>query len=1682
MSVTANDSELFIGSITAGASVTLSSAGTISQGEGGGISAATLTASAVNGLYLYGSNTVAAVASLTNTSSGDIEFSNNQSVTIGPVIQGGSGEIYLNTSTGDLTLTSPIVGSGLVNVSAGNNVGDNLTVDGITTPDSVNLSAGGALTETAGATITVGGDYNATAATMNAAAEQPVFTTGNSNLNLTFTQTGGVADLTGTPLSAPQSVSVTANNESLTVDSITAGSDVTLSTGGALSAGTATPVIVTLGGNYSATGTTIDPVLFQPIFTAGSFGSLSLTFNGSDETADLTGHPLNAPASVNVTANNEDLTVDSITAGQDITLISGGVLAAASNATIHLPDTYSATTVSVPDLSNPANNAVIVQPTFTSSNGNLNLTFTQSGGDHRSLQHALSAPNQISVSLDAGDSNENLKLGSVTATGGDVLLNTGSYVTVGGALTVASISAGGGVTLSTDYYYNGGGALTVVGSIAAGGDVNLSTGYDSSAGGPIATGPISAGGSVNASTGSSSTAAFTFGPINAGGEVNLSSGSSTGAALTVDSITAGSDVTLFTVGALAAGTTTPVTVTLGGNYNATGATIDPALYQPNLAVPFGSLSLTFNDSSGLIDLTGHPLQAPGGSISITANNDSLIVDSLTAGGDITLYAAGSLQQADVDFFAITLGGDYTVTANSIDLSLVQPNFTEGSGGSINLTFTGSDGTADLTGFQLTAPGSVSVAAPNENLTVDSITALNGDITLLAGGALAPADTEFPVVMTTSHSYSATGSTIDPALFQPTFTGTSGDLNLTFTGSDGTADLTGFQLTAPGSVSVFAPNENLTVDSITALNGDITLLAGGALTAAESEFPVVMSTGGSYSATGATIDPTLFQPVFTGEFAGSSLLSLTFTGGEGEDMTGFSLTAPGSVSISAPNENLTVDSIMAGGDVTLSSGFSLANASETAISVGGDFSATAQTISPGLLQPIFTSSTGSLNLTFTQDGSLTDISATPLFAPGGVSITLTGGSESLTVGDITAGAGVSISGPYYNSGAVTAGTIMAGGDVDLSTGSSSGGALTVGAINTTGSVFLSTGYSSGGALTAGPITAGEAVSLTAGQGSGGVLTVDAINAGSDVTLIAGGALQTTSSVTPAVTLGGDYSATGTTIDPRLYQPMFTEGSAGSLSLTFNQTGGAIDLTGFPLAAPGSISLNSSEDLTVDSLTTTGYVYLVASGALTEDTGSVITAQSLSAQASNGITLNGPNAVQSVNSLYNSNTGGISFTNTGDIVIDSSVDASGQTVNLVSITGAIYSDTQYGNITADTFTASAVTGITLVANYYNYYSNNINNLGPVTNSTSGGITITNTYDMTLVGDISAPGQTVSLTSLNGGLGQTGGVITANLLTASAAYGIAFNDANAVTTLGALSNSYSGGISFTNGGDLVLGDNLSAEGQSVNVASDTGAVLQQSQSVISADTVTGSAATGWTLNSVNEVTHLGDVSNTGSGGISFTNDGDLDIAGQVSAPGQGVNIVTLNGALTESTGVITAGMLNLSAVTGIDLSGANAADQLGTVANTMSGDIAFNNSGNLALTGDIDAAGQMLSVRSNTGSLSQTGGVIVADTLSLRRRRPQPDRRQSGRELGRSGQRRGRRHRLRQRRRRQPGQRPERVRPGRQPDGALRGSRSSDGRDPHSRHAERRGGDGRHLGRRQRDHASGRGQHRLGRRRPE
>ena len=211
------------------------------------------------------------------------------------------------------------------------------------------------------------------------------------------------------------------------------------------------------------------------------------------------------------------------------------------------------------------------------------------------------------------------------------------------------------------------------------------------------------------------------------------------------------------------------------------------------------------------------------------------------------------------------------------------------------------------------------------------------------------------------------------------------------------------------------------------------------------------------------------------------------------------------------------------------------------------------------------------------------------------------------------------------------------------------------------------------------------------------------------------------------------------------------------------------------------------------------------------------------------------------------------------------------------------------------------------------------------------------------------------------QTDGAITAATFKGESSGGSAFDDGgNDIRALDQFTNTGSGGFALTdgetlhvvgavnagtgdialattNGGNIVLRSGLTAGG-TVTLTS-AGEISENTLSgAITAATLTGSANGATRLQGANLITDLGDFSDTG--GNFFLTDGQtLTVTGSVNAGTKGLTLQTTSGDLVidgslqglavtlgsslgqvYGTGAITAGVLNVSADTGIDLDGAN------------------------------------------------------------------------------------------------------------------------------------------------------------------
>ncbi|HEX4180281.1 MAG TPA: filamentous hemagglutinin N-terminal domain-containing protein, partial [Caulobacteraceae bacterium] len=494
--------------------------------------------------------------------------------------------------------------------------------------------------------------------------------------------------------------------------------------------------------------------------------------------------------------------------------------------------------------------------------------------------------------------------------------------------------------------------------------------------------------------------------------------------------------------------------------------------------------------------------------------------------------------------------------------------------------------------------------------------------------------------------------------------------------------------------------------------------------------------------------------------------------------GISNGAPGTPAIGAAANDISLGAAMADqaitvvgtGAVTLTDNITATNQAVSITANGGDLTQATGAITGA---DVTLSSSGQIDLTnpagVAQDYSVTAMS----FADSTLSPSFTPGRDFTVdaLGALTLGA--SLTAPR-NLSVTAAGALDTSGATQTATTGAltlqGGAGLTVGATTATGGATSFTTTSGDITLTGAVDAAGQTATLTSAGAiaqSGGIITASALtgSAGTSVTLNDANAVGA---------LSGFFATTG-----------FSYTSAAGFSAGQIQGGASASLT----ASTGDLTLSDDVSGDVTTLTAT-------TGAINQTAG-FVGATTLNLSAATGIALNDTNAVDNLGMVSNTTAGGIGFINNSDLILTGAVTASGQAVNLESMTGAL--GQTGGVITAGTLSASGATGVTLNG------ANVVSNLGAV-GSAAGGISFTDANGFSITGAVTASGQTVNLAATTGAIDQTAGVITAGTLTASAVTGISLTDANQVTTLGTLTNPTSGGIAFKNVGAITLAQNFS------------------------------------------------------------------------------------------------------------------------------------------------------------------------------------------------------------------------------------------------------------------------------------
>ncbi len=1158
------------------------------------------------------------------------------------------------------------------------------------------------------------------------------------------------------------------------------------------------------------------------------------------------------------------------------------------------------------------------------------LNASAAGGDialgtltnHLATLGTLTADGAISY---RGGTNFSLN-GAVIGASLSLRSDTGAITQTGGSLNVAQLSAQAETGINLNRVGNGVAAVTGLSSTS--GDIIL-----------ISNGNLSLAGNVTASAGDVSLQTLSGGITQNSGIITAGRFSAAAGA----GLTFGGQNQITQLGALTAGGTGDITfrnagaLVLTGNVTATGD--DVSLYSTTggitqdagVAITANTLTaaaagaITLANSVNSVDAI-NGLSTTSGDISFRTSTGLSLSGAITAtGGDVSLRADGGhlLQSAGA------------ITADKLSLS---------ASGTINLgqnfvsklgrISAGADFVTDSAGM------SSGVLELTDDITAGGMVVLHnpGGINQTGGGIQAAN----LVINTWSGNLTASGPNQSAGLTElignnVTYNAT-GNLVLRVTAAGSASITTGGSLSFSG-FSASSVGGALSLDAATGISQVQALSAGSFGT-------IINRTSG-----GVVLNNVNSAINLAGNLtAAGQTVSLRSNTGQIEQTGGvitanvLNLTAAGRIWVNNANAVTTRGRVIAGGHVLFR------NDGNTV--VGDDITANGFDVT-------LRSNTGSITQTAGSDISSSYLQA---IAANGITLTnlgntvgeiswLDGGSGSIAFGQTN---GFEIDGPIFGAGKVVT-LSSANGDIIQN-----GGTINAGTLN----------LSAGGAI---------------GLGGNNFTT----NLG---TVSAGGAFVFHNQTD--LTLTGDVTVVG--------QVQLSTANGGAI----NQTGGGIIADRLLVSAEGDITLNSiTNDVSwIYGLASTGGNILyrdansfeiqgnittaadkgaalraVGVGATITQAAGIINVGYFGATSNGSITLDGANRIRRLVAT-SSAAGDVSIRTTTDLAIGQPVIA-GQTLSLTS-GGRIYEDSA-GYVVANTLNLSAVTGISL-PHAGPIFVNSVQNLGTITNSTSGGIVIANYSgsNTSLTGNISAAGQSVSITDVAGGINQAGGIITADTLSLSATGAINFGAQNAVINLGAVASG--GNFTFTNASWLELDGEINAAGQSVALNVTNGGIIQNSGSTITANRLSSTTTQGAILGELNNVAQLG-VINAGTHNFSFRTVGDLLIDGDITST-LNVLLTSATGSITQTAGSdITAGALNVWAQTGINLTNAgNNATRILGLMNLGSGGIAYSQTNGFLIDGTIRALNQTVSLTSTAGGISETGSIffpqIEAGTLNL------------------------------------------------------------------------------------------------------
>ncbi len=1504
----------------------------------------------------------------------------------GGISEGGSGEIHASgassftAGTADITLDNSANDfQGPLSLAGGTT---KVTTAGALELDAVNVgslqaTAGGAITQTASSSLTVGG-----ASTFDAGTNAITLANAGNDFTGAVSLTGGNTQI--------------ADGNALTLGTLATG-DLIVTSHGALNLGegavdalsaTSNGGSITQAGGLTVTG--------AAALNAG-LGAIALTDTGNDFQDSVSA----IGAGIAIYDTN-DLSIASLTdnANGDVSLIAGGQLSGVGAIYAGAGDITLAANGGALSVSGLAGHDISVI-----GRDGVTLTGVVDAGGTLQLGSTNAAIVQIGAAITAvGDTTVDAGGGAITLanagndfTGAVSLTGGNTQIADGNALTLGTLATGNLIVTSHGALNLGAGAVGALSATSNGGAITQT-------GGLTATGTSSIDAGANAITldkANDFTGVVSL--TNSGAnDVTLDNGANL---LSLGNVNVGSGA--LTVDA------TGITQVVG-----TGIVQSPGAGAASFNAHAGVLNLhsTLNNLTGIVNLanTGNFL------VYLDNGGNALTLGALHVGSGpltITDYGIGALlltQDVTTDGGAVNFGGAVTIDGSPT----VTVDTTGGGAPGANISFGGDVNGASANADSLTLNagngavnfgGAVGNTAVLQNLTTTSRTFSVAN-TLGIGQDLSITSTAGPISQGAAWTVGG-ASMLDAGSNAITLTdaGNSFGGPITVTGS--AVELAGTGTLDMGSVSA----ASLILDGASTLHDDITTSGtqtyNGAVTLDGSGSSVALSGNGiTFASTvdnlsGATPqDLTVNSGTGAAKFAGA-------IGGINGPLGALSVTGTGQAQFLGDVAAASLDAtapVLLGADITTSGNqkYNGAVALGTNVAVTSNngnvtFAGTLDNAVSGTPESLvvtaangavtFGNAVGSLNGPLGNLGSSSKtFSDSGAFGIGGnLTVTTTGGDITQgaawkVTGNSVFGAGnnaVALGNPNNDfTGSVTltgAGVAVTdvndltiGGLTDNNNGNVSliaGGQLFgVGPINAgTGSITLT---AAGAVLTTAALTGGD-ISLTGGNG---ISLGDDVNAGGTLTLSSGGNIdESSTTVITANTLTG--ASTGSThLDGDNFIANLENFTANGFSLTNAQAltvASGITIDGM---AGGTALETTAGDLTINGTVgnAAGTTSLTSAGDINEGAGGVVVAATLTGASAGDTTLTGSNNKIASVGQFNA----VNFT----LIDNTALSVVGQ----LATTGDISLTTTGGPANVLTV-GQALSG------------------GSVTLQSAGDLSITRTVQGSAV-NLAANGNLSIDAAVDSGTGTTtltqngsgsisegvGGSITAGTLTGTAQGGATLGGANAIANLG---NFTAVGFSLTNATDLTVaagstvdggantsltitgaGSDLTIDGHvngtTTNLVS-AGAINEGATGVVTADTLTGSATAAAQLTGNNAINKLG---NFTAASLALSNGQTLTIGAGSTVDGGSSTTLTTTGATSN---LVIDGSLKGSTTTlnvgGAISEGAAGALTAGTLTGTSGGaaDLSGNNA--VANLGDFTAAG--FSLTSNQ-SLTVASGATV------------------------------------------------------------------------------------------------------------